>query len=107
MTTPPDGMALAIAAPPSDLPTTVIPHSQSNDTAITGTIVPVILGRERLLGVPEICEINYLEEICEHEDAGCLEDAENARKWRRAELEELDRQYREGEPMTGCGIALQ
>lgn len=57
MTTPPDGMALAIAAPPSDLPTTVIPHSQSNDTAITGTIVPVILGRERLLGVPEICEI--------------------------------------------------
>lgn len=43
----------------------------------------------------------YLEEICEHEDA------ENARKWRRAELEELDRQYREGEPLTGCGIALQ
>lgn len=36
----------------------------------------------------------YLEEICEHEDAGCLGDAENARKWRRAELEELDRQYR-------------
>lgn len=34
----------------------------------------------------------YLEEICEHEDAGCLGDAENARKWRRAELEELDRQ---------------
>lgn len=31
----------------------------------------------------------YLEEICEHEDAGCLGDAENARKWRRAELEEL------------------
>ena len=25
----------------------------------------------------------YLEEICEHEDAGCLGDAENARKWRR------------------------
>ena len=49
----------------------------------------------------------YLEEICEHEDAGCLGDAENARKWRRAELEELDRQYRDGEPMTGCGIALQ
>ena len=49
----------------------------------------------------------YLEEICEHEDAGCLGDAENARKWRRAELEELDRQYREGEPLTGCGIALQ
>ena len=48
----------------------------------------------------------YLEEICEHEDAGCLGDAENARKWRRAELEELDRQYREGEPLTGCGIAL-
>lgn len=24
----------------------------------------------------------YLEEICEHEDAGCLGDAENARKWR-------------------------
>lgn len=22
-------------------------------------------------------------------------------------LEELDRQYREGEPLTGCGIALQ
>ena len=42
----------------------------------------------------------YLEEIC-------LGDAENARKWRRAELEELDRQYRDGEPMTGCGIALQ
>lgn len=40
----------------------------------------------------------YLEEICEHE---------NARKWRRLELEELDRQYREGEPLTGCGIALQ
>lgn len=39
--------------------------------------------------------------------AGCLGDAENARKWRRAELEELDRQYREGEPLTGCGIALQ
>lgn len=33
----------------------------------------------------------YLEEICEHEDAGCLGDAEAARKWRRAELEELDR----------------
>lgn len=49
----------------------------------------------------------YLEEICEHEDAGCLGDAENARKWRRVELEELDRQYRDGEPMTGCGIALQ
>lgn len=51
------GAALAIAAPPSDLPTAVIPHSQSNDTAITGTVVPVILGRERLLGVPEVCEI--------------------------------------------------
>lgn len=25
----------------------------------------------------------YLEEICEHEDAGCLGDAENARKWHR------------------------
>ena len=49
----------------------------------------------------------YLEEICEHEDAGCLGDAGTARKWRRAELEELDRQYREGEPLTGCGIALQ
>lgn len=36
-----------------------------------------------------------------------MRDAENARKWRRAELEELDRQYREGEPLTGCGIALQ
>ena len=24
----------------------------------------------------------YLEEICEHEDAGCLGNAENARKWR-------------------------
>lgn len=43
----------------------------------------------------------------EREDAGCLGDAENARKWRRLELEELDRQYREGEPLTGCGIALQ
>ena len=32
---------------------------------------------------------------------------EYKRKWRRAELEELDRQYRDGEPMTGCGIALQ
>lgn len=50
-------MALAIAVPPSDLPTTAIPHSQSNDTAITGTIVPVILGRERLLGVAEVREI--------------------------------------------------
>lgn len=27
--------------------------------------------------------------------------------YRRLELEELDRQYREGEPLTGCGIALQ
>ena len=49
----------------------------------------------------------YIEEICEHENAGCFGDAENARKWRRLELEELDRQYREGEPLTGCGIALQ
>ena len=51
------GAALAIAAPPSDLPTTLIPHPQSSDATIPGTIVPVILGRERLLGVPEICEI--------------------------------------------------
>lgn len=36
----------------------------------------------------------YLEEICEHEDAGCLGDAENARKWRRLELEELPVQLR-------------
>ena len=46
----------------------------------------------------------YLEEICEHEADAAFE---VARKWRRAELEELDRQYREGEPLTGCGIALQ
>ena len=39
----------------------------------------------------------YLEEICEHEDAGCLGDAENARKWRRAELEE-----RKDKDMTRC-----
>lgn len=57
MTTSPDGATLAIAAPPSSLPTTVIPHPQDIDHAATGTIVPVILGRERLLGVPEICEI--------------------------------------------------
>lgn len=49
----------------------------------------------------------YLEEICEHEDAGCFGDAENARKWRRMELAALDRQYREGKPMTGYGVALQ
>lgn len=49
----------------------------------------------------------YLEEIKAHEHAGCFDDAEAGRKWRRMELEELDRQYREGEPLTGCGIALQ
>lgn len=45
--------------------------------------------------------------ICEHESAGCYGDAESARKQRQRELEALDHQYRDGEPMTGCGIALQ
>lgn len=49
----------------------------------------------------------YLEVICELEEMGCFGDAEDAYEWRRAELEELDRQYREGESLTGCGIALQ
>lgn len=57
MTTPPDGAALAVAAPPSTFPAAVISHPQEVDHAVTGTIVPVILGRERLLGVPEVCEI--------------------------------------------------
>lgn len=39
---------------------------------------------------------DYTEEICEHESAGCFGDAENARKWMRVELEQLDRDYMEG-----------
>lgn len=49
----------------------------------------------------------YSEEICEHESAGCYGDAESTRKQRQRELEALDHQYRDGEPMMGCGIALQ
>lgn len=49
----------------------------------------------------------YSEEICEHESAGCYGDAESTRKQRLRELEALDHQYRDGEPMMGCGIALQ
>lgn len=33
-------------------------------------------------------------EIDEHESAGCHGDAENARKWMRFELDELDRERR-------------
>lgn len=49
----------------------------------------------------------YAEEIREHESAGEFGDAENARKWRRMELAALDRQYREGKPMTGHGVAMR
>lgn len=38
----------------------------------------------------------YSMEISEHESAGCYGDAENARKWMRHYLEELEREYREG-----------
>lgn len=38
----------------------------------------------------------YTEEAYEHEDAGCFGDAENSRKWMRAELEALKRDYEEG-----------
>lgn len=48
----------------------------------------------------------YFETICEHESAGCYDDAENAREWLQHELKVLDRQYRNGEPMTGRGIVL-
>lgn len=43
----------------------------------------------------------YHAEVIEHGDS------EEARRWRGEELAALDRQYREGEPMTGCGTALQ
>lgn len=40
----------------------------------------------------------YTEEICEHESAGCYGDAQDARKWMRARLDELEREYKE----AGC-----
>lgn len=43
----------------------------------------------------EIIE-RYTEEICDHENAGCYGDAENARKWMRFRLEELEREFVEG-----------
>lgn len=43
----------------------------------------------------EIIE-RYSHEIDEHESAGCYGDAENARKWMRIDLENLDRDYNEG-----------
>lgn len=38
----------------------------------------------------------YAEEICDHENAGCFGDAENARKWMHRKLESLEREYVEG-----------
>lgn len=43
----------------------------------------------------------YREEIAAHGDS------ERAREWRSEELAAIDRQYREGEPMTGCGKVLR
>lgn len=43
----------------------------------------------------EIVE-SYIEEIDEHESAGCHGDAETARKWMRHELSQLEREYEEG-----------
>lgn len=37
-----------------------------------------------------------LDEIDEHESAGCYGDAENCRKWMQRELEALDKEYRCG-----------
>lgn len=39
---------------------------------------------------------SYSQEISEHESAGCYGDADNARRWMRINLEELEREYREG-----------
>lgn len=41
----------------------------------------------------EIIE-RYTEEIFDHEDAGCYGDADNARKWMRIRLDELEREYK-------------
>lgn len=43
---------------------------------------------------PEIVE-EYMDEIDEHESAGCYGDAENARKWMRRELSRLKEEYEE------------
>lgn len=43
----------------------------------------------------EIVE-GYIEEIDEHESAGCYGDAEIARKWMRHELAQLKKEYEEG-----------
>lgn len=37
-----------------------------------------------------------MDEICEHESAGCYGDAENARKRMRRELAQLKKEYEEG-----------
>lgn len=49
----------------------------------------------------------YAEEIEAHESAGCDGDADNARKWLRAELGALRRQFESGEEMRGAGMALR
>lgn len=36
---------------------------------------------------------DYVEAIWEHESAGCLGDAETARRWMDAKLRELDEEY--------------
>lgn len=38
----------------------------------------------------------YADEIADHENNGCYGDAESARKWMFYELDQLDREYREG-----------
>lgn len=43
----------------------------------------------------------YHEEVIEHGDSA------EAKRWRSEELATLDRQYREGKPMTGCGVDLR
>jgi hypothetical protein len=43
----------------------------------------------------EIVE-SYIEEIDEHESAGCYGDAEAARKWMHHELSRLKKEYEEG-----------
>ena len=43
----------------------------------------------------EIVE-EYMDEIDEHESAGCYGDAEIARKWMRHELSQLKEEYEEG-----------
>lgn len=35
----------------------------------------------------------YSDEIADHENAGCFGDAENARKWMRRKLEQLEREF--------------